>query len=92
MDHAGRVLFIHVRSPFSTHDLINALLELPIDLQNAMYAEGGPEAQLYVSSGSRQLEFTGSYDSSFNSSFSENDAINIAMRVPNVIGVERRDD
>ncbi len=31
IDRAGRVLFIHVRSPFSTHDLIEGLLALPLE-------------------------------------------------------------
>ena len=28
-DGRGRILFIHARSPYSTHDLIDILLELP---------------------------------------------------------------
>ena len=30
-----------------------------------MYVEGGPEAQLYVNAGGRELEFVGSHGSSF---------------------------
>ena len=81
VDAEGNVLFIHVRSPFSTHDLIEILLALPLDLKRAMYAEGGPEAQLYVAAGGREEEFSGSYETGFN----EDDDNQISWPVPNVI-------
>ena len=81
VDAGGNVLFIHVRSPFSTHDLIEILLALPLDLKRAMYAEGGPEAQLYVAAGGREEEFSGSYETGFN----EDDDNQISWPVPNVI-------
>jgi hypothetical protein len=86
-DLQGRVLFIHVRSPYSTHDLIDILSRLPIDLDRAMYVEGGPEAQLYVRSGDREEEFIGSYETTFFESNTNNDA----WAVPNVVAVARRD-
>ena len=85
IDRHGRVLFIHVRSPYSTHDLINMLLALPLDLRNAMYTEGGPEAQLYVRSGEDEFEFVGAHD---NGLF-PGDVNPGAWPVPNVIGVTR---
>jgi hypothetical protein len=85
VDARSRVLFIHVRSPFSTHDLIDILLGLPIDLSRAMYVEGGPEAQLYVRSGGRELEFLGSYETGFK----EADDNARAWPVPNVVGIAR---
>lgn len=86
LDAAGRVLFIHVRSPYSTHDLIEMLLELPIDLARAMYVEGGPEAQLFVRGGGREEEFVGSFETGF----LESDSNAHAWPVPNVIGVARK--
>ncbi len=85
-DEAGRVLFVHVRSPYSTHDLIEMLMELPLGLTHAMYVEGGPEAQLYVSAGGEELEFVGSFESAVN----EDDDNDHAWPVPNVIGVVRK--
>ena len=85
MDEDGNVLFIHVRSPYSTHDLIDILMELPIGLKRAMYAEGGPEAQLYIRSHEVEMEFIGSYSTGSN----ENDANQIAWPIPNVVGIER---
>ncbi len=84
-DDAGRVLFIHSRSPYTTHEFINVLLGLPIGLRRAMYVEGGPEAQLYVRGGGREYEFVGSYETGF----MPGDDNPQAWRVPNVIGVER---
>lgn len=84
-DEAGHVLFIHVRSPYSTHDLINILLALPIQLKRAMYVEGGPKAQMYIQSRKLEMEFLGSYSTGSN----ENDANQIAWPIPNVVGIER---
>ena len=85
IDHQGRVLFIHVRSPYSTHDIINILLGLPIDLKNAMYAEGGSEAQLYLRSGGEELEFVGWSETGF----METAQTPPAWPIPNVVGVAR---
>ena len=53
LDAKGRVLLIHARTPQATHDLIDVLLRLPLDLQRLMYVEGGREASLYVKVGGR---------------------------------------
>jgi hypothetical protein len=86
LDDRQRVLFIHVRSPYPTHDLINMLLALPIGLQSAMYVEGGPEAQLYVESGGRSWELVGSHGSAFGI---DGNLVG-PQPIPNVIGVRRR--
>jgi len=86
MDGRNRVLLIHVRFPYSTHDLINVLLDLPIDLQSAMYVEGGPQAQLYIESGDLALELVGSPGIGF----PLDDGLARALPLPNVIGVKRR--
>lgn len=85
-DRRGRVLFIHVRSPFTTHDLVNILMELPLEVARAMYVEGGPDAQLYVGAGGRSEEFVGIYDLPFYDSSSGDSA----RPVPNVIAVSRK--
>jgi len=86
VDGHGRVLFIHARTPWSVHDLIDALLALPIDLRRAMYVEGGPEAQLFVRSKKRELEVIGSYETGFH----ESDDNRAAWPIPNVVVVTRR--
>ena len=86
LDGKGKVLFIHVRSPYSTHDLIDMLLRLPIGLKRAMYVEGGPEAQLYVRGGGKEFEFVGIAGTGI----PDYDEQARAWAVPNVIGVARR--
>ena len=88
MDKADRVLFIHVGSPYSTHDLINILQKLPLDIARAMYTEGGSQAQLYIKTGAHEYEFVGHSEIDFsikaNSLFS--------WPIPNVVGISLRKD
>jgi phosphodiester glycosidase len=84
-DRDGNALFIHARSPYSTHDLIEILLALPIALKNAMYVEGGPEAQMYVTSDGREFEFVGLPAVGFGDARDDPPA----RPVPNVVGVAR---
>jgi len=86
IDNNGKILFIHARSPYSTHDFINLLQMLPLDISRAMYAEGGPEAQLYISAGGHEFEFIGSFESNFNN----NNENTIAWPIPNIVGITLR--
>jgi len=86
LDAQGRVLLIHVRSPYAMHDLIDMLRALPLELTRLQYAEGGPEAQLAVRAGGEEYEFVGSYETGF----LESDSNVLALPVPNVLGVRRR--
>ena len=82
IDRQGRVLFIHARAPHTTHDLIEVLMGLPIDLKNALYAEGGPEAQMFVRAHGEQLEYVGALDPSSG----DESGARLAWPIPNVIG------
>lgn len=84
VDKDGRILFIHTEAAFVTHDLINTLMELPLDITQAMYVEGGPQAQLYIKSGDQTLEFVGQMSSLFQQSGK------VAWPIPNVIGIRHR--
>lgn len=86
-DDAGRVLLIHSGAIVSTHDLVELLRALPIGLRRCMYAEGGSEAQLYVRAGGREAEFVGAYRSGAGLG---GEPLR-APRIPNVVGVERRE-
>ena len=86
MDQADRLLFIHVRTPYSTHELINALLSLPLAIERAMYTEGGIQAQMYLKSGEVEREFSGAFGSGYPSS----EGGPSVWPVPNVIGIVRR--
>jgi hypothetical protein len=86
IDHRNRVLFIHVGSPYSTHDLINILQALPLGIARAMYTEGGPQAQLYINIGDHEYEFVGGYkidlEENMNSFF--------PRPIPNAVGISMR--
>jgi len=82
IDRAGRILFIHARAPWPVHDLVRALLAAPLGLAQAMYVEGGPEAQLFARGGGRELERVGNFESA-----GENAQ---AWPIPNVIAAVRR--
>ena len=86
IDGHENILFIHVRSWYSTHDLINVLKRLPLNISKAMYTEGGPQAQLYINFGEKEFEFAGSYETSLNQS---NERA-ISWPLPNVIGISAR--
>jgi hypothetical protein len=83
IDGAGRVLFIHCRSPYSTHDFIDILRALPLDLAGLMYVEGGPEASLYVAVDGKEVV---SKMGSFETGFRELDDNDRFWPIPNVIG------
>ena len=88
MDEADRVLFIHAGSPYSTHDLINILKDLPIEIDRAMYTEGGPQAQLYIKTGTHEYEFTGHSEIDF----SNNTNSLFSWPIPNAVGISLRKD
>jgi hypothetical protein len=85
LDGKGRVLFIHARTPWPVHELVTALLALPIDLAQAMYVEGGPEAQLFARGAGGEVERVGGFEGALRA------ADNVqAWPVPNVVAAVRR--
>jgi hypothetical protein len=84
LDGAGRVLFIHARSAWPPSVLADALLALPLDLRQAMYVEGGPEAQLYARGGGREVERVGAFEAAPAAAGGD------AWPVPNVIAAVRK--
>jgi hypothetical protein len=85
IDKNGKALFIFTESPYSGHDFINILLSLPISIYNAMYLEGGPEANLYFSANGVEFERVGRYVSS-----NKNETLAVARPIPNVIGIVKK--
>ena len=83
IDDQDRVLFIHVGSPYSTHDVIDIMKKLPLNLTRAMYTEGGPQAQLYIKIGDHEYEFVGHYAIEIKSNMKKL----ISRPVPNVVGI-----
>ena len=83
MDKDNNVLFIHSPSPYSTHDFINILLSLPIDIDSAMYLEGGPDATLYISPKYIHTKSEGRYGTLLEGNYG---ALS-SLTLPNVIGI-----
>jgi hypothetical protein len=86
IDGAGRVLFIHCRSPYATRDFIDMLRRLPLGLRRLMYVEGGPEASLYVAAGQERLALVGSFETGFR----EADDNAEFWPIPNVLAFKAR--
>ncbi|MDJ1496493.1 phosphodiester glycosidase family protein [Cytophagaceae bacterium DM2B3-1] len=86
MDKAGNALFIHSRSPYTMYEFISMLQQLPLNLKTLIYLEGGPEASLYVSSGSKTVQRFGSYETGFN----ENDGNDHFWKLPNIVGIRKK--
>jgi hypothetical protein len=87
IDANEQVLFIHMTTPHSTHDMINVLQKLPLQLRRAMYLEGSGPAQLYVQHPELELEATGSWCSETEPERQQS----FAPPIPNVLGVVRRE-
>lgn len=85
-DSKGRALFIFSRSPYRVHDLANMLLDLPIDLQQLMYLEGGPESSFWLSTPTLSVTKMGSYETDFMLSDDNDDF----WGIPNIIAVSQK--
>ena len=86
VDRAGQVLFVFTSSPYSPKEFIDILLGLPLELERAMYLEGGPEASLFLSTPEVTLERFGTHGTGLGGLF-ENQG---SWPIPQVIGVVKR--
>ncbi|HXH18749.1 MAG TPA: phosphodiester glycosidase family protein, partial [Chitinophagales bacterium] len=84
-DKSGNVLFLHASYPYRVHDFINMLLKSSLDIKNAMYLEGGPEASFYLNH-LIKIEQVGSYETGFR----EDDDNYHFWAIPNVIGITKK--
>jgi len=84
-DRERNVLFILSPSPYSVHDFIHILISLPVHIMNAMYVEGGPEANLYFKIEDKEMLFVGACEADFAKQDNES-----WHPIPNVIGLVKR--
>ena len=82
MDKQNNLLFIQSTAPHSVHEFVNILRELPINIDRAMYMEGGSPSQLYIAAPSDTMMFIGDFSSGGKSMS--------APPLPNVIGVRKK--
>ena len=85
MDKSGNALFIFSESRYSGYDFANVLLSLPISIYNAMYLEGGQEANLYFSGNGIEFEKIG-----HPTGLHENDNLPNVRPVPNILGIAKK--
>ena len=86
MDESLKVLVIFSEHPYCVHDLIEALLSLPISIYNAMYLEGGPQASLYLSTKNVTIEKYGVLEGSPDS----HNPLRVSWPIPNILGIVRK--
>ena len=83
MDREGRILFLFTRTPLSMWRFNRLLLKSSLRIRRAHHVEGGPEASLSVRSKNINFDFSGSYETGFNT----NDDNKEQWVLPNVIAV-----
>ena len=81
MDKDGMVLFILGRTPSTPHDFIDFLLSLPIQIQNAMYLEGGDDTSMCARVAGQWAEWAGI------SNIELLRTLQLTPSIPNVLGV-----
>lgn len=85
-DGAGRILFLHSRTPVEAYAFAQQLLHLPLDVRTVMYVEGGAQAGLLVRSHSLRRELGGVHAPSLLVTG------NLKALLPNVLGVRRKNE
>jgi hypothetical protein len=86
IDKNGNALLIFTEVSYSGHDFANILLSLPLSIFNALYLEGGFEANLSFSWNGVELERVGARETGL-----QEDAPRAVPRpIPNVIGITRK--
>lgn len=82
-DKNGKILFIFSSSPHTVHDFITILQKLPINIDRAMYLDGGHIAQMAIQSGSTNFELIGQFNGL---GYSPTEA----PEIPNVLGIIKK--
>ena len=82
-DPLGRIYLIFSRSPYTHNDIIKFMSQMPYELYNAIYLEGGPETSLYINVNGEEITRLGSYVSG---SYPK-DTNTEFWKLPNVIGL-----
>jgi hypothetical protein len=82
-DKNGKILFIFSSIPHTVHDFIAILQKLPINIDRAMYLDGGHIAQMAIQSATTKLELIGQYNGL---GYSPTEA----PAIPNIIGIIKK--
>jgi len=87
MDHQGRLVMIHSRTPYRMRELAEMLSDGSLDLTQAFFVEGGPEATLIVEAGELHVREVGLRRDLLDGVEPERDVL---YSLPNVLGVRSR--
>lgn len=85
-DVKRNVLILITRIPYPLDVFSQMMLEMPLDIQRAMYLEGGPQASLYVETKDSTIQKYGSWVYP-GYAHDKNDHL---WELPNIIGVKKR--
>jgi uncharacterized protein YigE (DUF2233 family) len=83
IDKQNNLLFIQCTAPHSVHEFVNVLRGLPIEINRALYMEGGSPSQMYITTQKETMEFIGEFSTGGGKPVS-------AVELPNVLGVRKR--
>lgn len=84
-DKADNLLVFFTRTPYTPNEMTDFMLQSPLEIQTAMYLEGGPEASFFISNGDFSFGKFGSYVSKTHPT----DKNNEFKKMPNVIGLKK---
>ncbi|SIN68545.1 phosphodiester glycosidase family protein [Halodesulfovibrio marinisediminis] len=85
-DSAGNIVFIHCRTPMTVRKFTKRLLESELQLESAMYVEGGPEASMYLKTPALSRSWAGRYIGDFWNTEGKQ------WILPNVLGIRAKAD
>jgi len=85
-DKEGHALFIFARSPYTANQMSDMLLALSLNIKNAMYLDGGPEASFYLCHNNYIVCKYGCYVTDTY----ERDDNDYYWKIPNIIGISKK--
>ncbi len=85
-DAQKNVLVLLTRIPYSLNIFARMMLQMPLNIQRAMYLEGGPESSLFVATKDSSIQKFGSWVYP-GYAHDKNDQF---RKLPNIIGVKKR--
>lgn len=88
IDSKNNVLVLFTRVPYPLDVFAQMMLDMPLDIQRAMYLEGGPESSLYVETKDSVIHKFGSWVYP-GYAHDKNDKF---RKLPNIIGVKKRNN
>lgn len=83
-DVDGNIVFIHCRTPMTVRKFTDRLLESALNLESAMYVEGGPEASMFLKTPDLSKTWAGRYIGDFWNTE------NKQWVLPNVLGIRAK--